>query len=214
MNCSNCGSALPAKSNICTYCESLNDTDLRGITDRSVAGAVAPRVCPMCGVNMKHVEVPGYFIIERCDNCYGLFFDPSELEALTDTAVSHVYEVDLIRLKNIIEEEGVKSERDQSYVRCPVCREMMNRQQFGSRSGVVIDRCRLHGVWLDAGELGQVFKWIKAGGRIYDEKRQLDALKREQIAIKGKIAGAQASADDYDDNPSVRMLLDVISSFL
>tara|TARA_B100001093_G_scaffold125141_1_gene117724 strand:+ start:391 stop:567 length:177 start_codon:yes stop_codon:yes gene_type:complete len=33
----------------------------------------------------------------------------------------------------------------------------------GKRSGVIVDSCREHGIWLDAGELRQMIEWSRAG---------------------------------------------------
>ncbi len=187
MHCASCGATLPAKSHVCCYCGGLNDTDLRGVAKQIGSAGAGERNCPACGVDLHRVDVFESVAIERCESCYGLFFQPSQLEALIDGAVSHVYDVDFGRLERMIEEEGVLPERKQRYVHCPDCGKMMNRQRFGARSGVVIDRCAQHGVWLDAGELGQILKWVKAGGRIHDERRQIEELRQEKLKAKAEI---------------------------
>ncbi|MFH1414745.1 MAG: zf-TFIIB domain-containing protein [Elusimicrobiota bacterium] len=40
----------------------------------------------------------------------------------------------------------------------------MNRKMFKSISGVVIDICADHGIWLDPGELEQIRSFIADGG--------------------------------------------------
>lgn len=40
-----------------------------------------------------------------------------------------------------------------TYLPCPLCSVLMNRKNFGDRSGIVVDVCKAHGVWLDRGEL-------------------------------------------------------------
>ena len=59
-----------------------------------------------------------------------------------------------INIKHI---QAINDDRYQSeqvkYVKCPVCRILMNRVSFGYRSGVVVDRCGKHGIWLDNGEI-------------------------------------------------------------
>jgi hypothetical protein len=40
----------------------------------------------------------------------------------------------------------------------------MLRENFRKTSGVVVDRCREHGTWLDADELEQVAGFILSGG--------------------------------------------------
>jgi Zn-finger nucleic acid-binding protein len=40
----------------------------------------------------------------------------------------------------------------------------MARMNFGKRSGVIVDACRMHGTWFDAGELESVLEFVAAGG--------------------------------------------------
>jgi len=42
------------------------------------------------------------------------------------------------------------------YIPCVRCGELMNRKNFSRISGVVIDECSSHGVWLDAGEIEKI----------------------------------------------------------
>ncbi len=41
---------------------------------------------------------------------------------------------------------------------CPICKRQMERGRFAASSSVVVDVCTVHGMWLDAGELGDVTK--------------------------------------------------------
>jgi Zn-finger nucleic acid-binding protein len=50
------------------------------------------------------------------------------------------------------------------YARCPECREPMARMNFGQRSGIVVDACRIHGTWFDGGELETALDFVRAGG--------------------------------------------------
>ncbi len=72
------------------------------------------------------------------------------------------------------------------YIKCPVCQKMMNRVKFGTRSGVVIDRCKADGVWLDSGELKHLFEWSKAGGQILDKDRREEEKKRKEKEMSRK----------------------------
>jgi hypothetical protein len=65
-----------------------------------------------------------------------------------------------------------------------------------------VDRCRDHGLWLDAGELRQLLEWARAGGALLDlERRQEQALEearrrhRERQESAGVLAEAEAQAD-------------------
>lgn len=199
MHCASCGAILPAKSHVCRYCGGLNDTDLRGVPHDGGSVGVGERHCPTCAVSMHRLKVLESVVIDRCDTCRGLFFLPSQLEVLIDTAIRNVYHVDFQRLEKIVEEEGVGTDRSQRYIKCPDCDKVMNRRQFGARSGVVIDRCSQHGVWLDAGELGQILKWAKAGGRIHDERQQIESLRQEKLKAKGEIRSPLDFRNAFDD---------------
>ena len=42
----------------------------------------------------------------------------------------------------------------------------MNRVNYGGGSGVIVDSCKAHGLYLDAGELRRILAWVGAGGRL------------------------------------------------
>jgi len=63
------------------------------------------------------------------------------------------------------------------YRPCPYCKQSMNRQNFGRRSGVIVDRCRDHGLWFDAGELDAVLRWIKKGGEERAQRREAESAR-------------------------------------
>ena len=65
----------------------------------------------------------------------------------------------------------------------------MNRKLHGKRSGVIVDSCRDHGLWLDAGELRQLMEWTRAGGeklnqehRAFENQQNSERERREHIA--------------------------------
>ena len=174
MNCVNCGAPLPAKSTICAHCGSRNEVDLRGIHRYTVETPESARNCPRCDISMATINVGQgkTFLIEQCPNCSGLFFDPGEVEALLKGSVAHVYDFDYELLETLTSETYRPD--PVIYLKCPVCRTLMNRQNFGERSGVVVDRCKAHGVWLDSGEFRRLAEWMKAGGQILADRIQAE----------------------------------------
>lgn len=197
MDCTNCGAPLPAKSNLCSFCKTLNEVDLRAIDRRSGPTTEGERNCPQCSqlLEVVDLQVDGGLSVDQCKHCHGLFFDPGELETLIDGSVSHVYEVDFQRLANLAEEEGATNPRSVKYVRCPECGEMMNRKIYGPRSGVIVDRCYEHGIWLDGRELSLLRKWAKAGGRIHQQER---IIREEQERIAKPNHGDSDSPHSFD----------------
>jgi Zn-finger nucleic acid-binding protein len=184
-NCYNCGAPLAPKTIICPYCKSRNDIDLKGIHKHTVEEIESERICPRCTKPLQTIDLKleGKFFIERCTHCLGLFFDPGELEALLDKSVSNVYVIDRQQLENI---NKVKRHDDYpvTYIKCPVCQKLMNRINFGAQSGVIIDNCREHGIWLDGGELRQLMEWTKAGGQMLHQQKQVEIERMKKQAAQ------------------------------
>lgn len=180
-NCSNCSAPLPPHSIVCEYCGSRNDVDLRGVHRYTTHETESRRACPRCGIPLRTIDlrIGGKFLMERCDQCLGLFFDPGELEALLDATVEKVFVIDRQRLDAITDAARPGGEPIR-YLKCPVCSKLMNRVNFGAKSGVIVDRCRDHGVWLDGGELRRLLEWVKAGGRLLDGERREQRLKERE----------------------------------
>lgn len=183
-SCSTCGAPLSPHKAVCDYCGSHNDIDLKGIHEFTVHKPESIRLCPDCGLPLQTLDlnVEGRFYIERCQRCLGLFFDPGELEALLDRSVSNVFSVDRKRIDALIRERAGGEERI-VYRKCPICEELMYRIHFGHRSGVIVDQCKPHGVWLESGELKKLLDWKKAGGQLLHESvRQRRAQEEERKA--------------------------------
>jgi Zn-finger nucleic acid-binding protein len=179
-NCKNCSAPLLANINRCQYCGVRNDVDLHGKHDFSITTQHSDRICPQCDAALETIclDLKEPFFIERCKSCYGLFFDPGEIETLLESSVSNVFNINLEYIDNINNDRYQKSKKVK-YVPCPVCKTLMNRVNYKHRSGVVIDQCSKHGVWLDNGEITHLMEWKKAGGDLLDAKK-----KKEKITIK------------------------------
>jgi Zn-finger nucleic acid-binding protein len=67
-----------------------------------------------------------------------------------------------------------------SYIPCPLCHALMNRVNFGKISGVVVDVCKTHGTWFDAGELTRVVAFASSGGLQKTREREEAERKEAQ----------------------------------
>lgn len=126
--------------------------------------------------------------IERCHSCYGLFFDKGEIELLLQSAVSHVNIINVAHIDNINKDRYHKPQKIR-YVKCPECQRHMNRVNFGKRSGVVVDQCIIHGIWLDNGELTHLLEWKKAGGQLLHQEytaQQASEKQRKSAVLPGQ----------------------------
>jgi Zn-finger nucleic acid-binding protein len=105
------------------------------------------------------------------------------LEALLEATVSNVFDINRSKL-NDLNNRVRPTDMPINYIKCPVCSNLMNRVNFGTKSGVIVDRCRDHGVWLDGGELRQLFEWMKAGGQLLSQEREQQQRKEKERELE------------------------------
>jgi Zn-finger nucleic acid-binding protein len=182
MNCGRCGAPLPLGSSFCRHCREAHDADLRVLARPATRQGSGERRCPGCAELLEcwRVEVggpPHVLELDRCARCAGLFFDPEELEAVLRDGAIAAPDVDHPRLAELLAETKPDPGRKVRYVPCPACGALMQRQAYGARSGVVVDRCGRHGVWLDGGELRSLLHWRRSGGELWEQ-----ATRREQTS--------------------------------
>ena len=164
--CKSCSAALSGV--ICRYCGTRNNIDLENVRSFTNVRPMQLRDCPVCHHPMKTIDIGKKipFLIERCDSCYGLFFDHNELESMIESSIKGSRNVDLEKLNALTENPRYIDVI--VYRRCPVCKTLMNRKNYAQRSGVVMDVCAEHGIWLDPGELRHILEWVKSGGEQRD----------------------------------------------
>jgi len=229
--CKSCAAPLPSNTSVCSYCGTRNDVDLKGVHEYTVKEPASERICPRCEKVLSTINIneESEFYIERCEQCMGLFFDPNELQVLLEKSVSNVFEVDYERLKRV-NKELRRNDYPVTYIKCPVCTQLMNRVNFGRKSGVVVDRCREHGIWLDSGELKHLLEWKKAGGQLLDDKqaarrqqrREQQRRQQEAKALTGEDIGTSRDGSsygngrrgwgpaDYQDNDIIDIILGAV----
>ncbi|MGA2447959.1 MAG: zf-TFIIB domain-containing protein [Polyangiaceae bacterium] len=178
--CGHCGSTVATVR--CSACLTWNLADAvhcqqcgRRLEDGvlSNVGTTAPS-CPRCANALgtrRYAELP----VDECDRCGGMFLSPESMNRI-------VAEHDLpTGLTLDLPQRRAVRETEVHYIHCPVCAGLMNRQAFGRISGVVVDVCRKHGVWFDAGELFEVVRFIESGGLARARERELaDVMEQER----------------------------------
>ncbi len=66
--------------------------------------------------------------------------------------------------------------------------QLMVRQNFGTRSGVMVDVCRPHGVWLEGDvELSRIVDWIHGGGLAKANQEAADEAKAAQQRAEARV---------------------------
>lgn len=177
MNCPCCSAPLQERSPVCAYCGSRLDLDLQGWSHLRPRSLNPQLHCPDCHCELETLQLgaPEPLELDRCPTCLGLFLPLGALERLVAQEGRSALRIDH-RLLQTLSETPRASQEAWRYRPCPSCGTLMNRTLHGKRSGVVVDRCRDHGLWLDAGELRQLLEWARAGGALLDlERRQEQA---------------------------------------
>lgn len=135
-----------------------------------------PLECPRCREDMQALRL-GRITARECGQCGGLWLDPESLQALANAREESAGVVSTLAARvplNAAPPDVVR------YIPCPRCDKLMNRSNFARSSGVILDVCRAHGVWLDRGELLRVLGFIESGGLTVAREREREELVEEQ----------------------------------
>lgn len=170
MKCGKCGRVMGPKAARCMFCGG-----------EPVAEAVADLEipCPSCSKRMQKVDRDG-LVLDECPGCGGTWFDSGEMETLLERE----RQAEPAAAKKV-----ARFEIDQTapvYRRCPRCSQSMARLNFQRISGVIVDSCRNHGVFLDVGEFEQIAVFLDSGGEA--------AAARAQSDEDARLASVRASA--------------------
>lgn len=221
--CRFCSAPVNRKQGFCSYCRSRLEMDLHGGVEYRLYEPESERICPHCDIPLATIDlkIDKKFLIEKCDQCSGLFFDPGELEMLMDRSVSNVFHVDHKKLEDIQLKNFQAREKEFKYIKCPACRNIMNRRVFGYKSGVIVDHCRSHGYWLDEGELRQLQEWKKAGGELRQKKSgrnsdgQIIGQKPEKASGNYAFSSSRRESSTLSERLGTSFdMLDIFTSFL
>ena len=162
---------MNAGSGVCPFCGVRSDINLRNIQHRDL-GSSGSLPCPDCQTVLEVIEFDAEpkVQVERCGACFGLFFNPGELQIVLEKNTNSLVWLDRQQLKQIAADYGF--DQEVVYLKCPYCGERMSRINFGGSSGVILDHCGNHGVWLQNIELRRLLEWWHAGGKLIYQQRE------------------------------------------
>jgi len=153
--------------------------------DIAATGEVQPNLpCPRCNDALS-ARLVGDVLIDECGQCLGLFLDHIAIQRVIEDRRQARAET----LLGALPRQEVKARpSERMYVKCPACRTIMNRKLFATGAGVIVDVCRTHGTFFDAGELPAIIEFVMKGGLEQAEKidleRQHQRLERERDQLR------------------------------
>jgi len=217
VRCASCGAAREEGSKACGYCGSdftIHEQDLEttcpscfarisnsarfchhcgtAIAPEEVAADPTDRVCPACGDGrFLHSRALGdtRMTVLECGVCAGLWLGAEVFRTLEERARKIAPSAaDPVALRT---EATTRARTPQgagpAYRPCPTCRKRMNRVNFERVSGILLDRCRDHGLWFDATELDAALRFIKLGGERASDLRQQQEERARASQLKFKV---------------------------
>jgi len=210
--CKSCSAPLQANTNKCVYCGVRNDIDLHAKQEFSVYKQQTERLCPHCEIPLQTIQLKlkHDLFIERCSECFGLFFDIGEMELLLQSSVSQVQGINLAHI-DAINADRYSSKKPVKYILCPVCRQFMRRTNFAKKSGVIVDSCQQHGLWLDSGEITHLMEWKKAGGQLLQAQEEKKSVKSRNRKPSARVDGLWLNSSESGGIKSNDSLLDFLS---
>jgi Zn-finger nucleic acid-binding protein len=205
LTCPHCGGDVEASATRCAYCSvellakgcprCLNrvfagykhctacGAELEIATVRD-AGRNLP--CPRCAQPLR-ARLVGDVVIDECGRCFGLFLDHIAIKRVIEDRRQARAEA-LLGVLPTQEVQAVRPPGERMYVRCPTCHVVMNRRLFAGGSGVIVDVCRSHGTFFDAGELPIVIDFVMKGGLEKAMRKELEQernrLDRERDTLR------------------------------
>jgi len=208
LHCSSCGAPFAADARFCSHCGAETTLEERALDAICIhcgarassgarfcmqcGGALEHQAtsrkpgdggCPRCGAAMREREVATVTVVE-CSSCGGLWLSPAVFDRIcgdADLSSRATRELTAGSIPRVTIPDGKIV-----YLPCPRCHDRMVRKNFGGNSGVIVDVCRLDGIFLDHGELEKVVEFVHAGGLLEARRREVKRLEDEAREAKWK----------------------------
>ena len=177
--CPNCFCRLPNDARFCVECG-------LGLSPQRLDAVKTDLACPRCKTALQ-VRTVSEAQLWECASCGGLWV-PAEVFTKLCAEKDRAAVVKELASPTRVQRRRfeLSAEEKVKYVPCPACKNLMNRSNYGRRSGVIIDTCRDCGVWLDNNELNRVLQFIESGGledaRAIEEEEKKRREKEQRAA--------------------------------
>jgi Zn-finger nucleic acid-binding protein len=196
LHCPNCGAAADPEARRCPYCQARLATvscpscfallfdgaaycPKCGVRRTRSDETAEAATCAACDASMRRVQIGDTALLE-CDRCDAIWMDAAAFERLCANREAQAAVLHRFAERTTIAPATVR------YRKCLTCGKMMNRVNFGRVSGTVVDVCKGHGTFLDAGELHAIVTFIQSGGLDRARERQIADLKEQEQRLRDR----------------------------
>jgi Zn-finger nucleic acid-binding protein len=199
--CPGCMARVSSRARFCHSCSSPLMKD----------GAAAPETqfrCPSCsrpGAGDKPLVSrrlgKANVAVYDCATCGGLWIEKEVFEVLADRAragkLTELASGGVVTApgKAAVAEAGT-APASGAYRPCVLCGALMNRRNYGRKSGVIVDVCAKHGLWFDLHELDRLLRWLREGG---EERTQALQGEEERTVERQKRLEREVSDQAWAD---------------
>jgi Zn-finger nucleic acid-binding protein len=136
--------------------------------------------CPRCKGGLRQVMMDRGASLHACGACGGMFVGARAWCMFLERP-------DLVTaIEKRLPKRGHAPSALIPMVTCASCGSQMERGRFAASSGVVVDVCPRHGVWLDEGELGRVADYARSPQRTVDSPEMhpvVQAVQQERMRM-------------------------------
>ena len=237
-HCQACGAARPSAKGACAYCGATPKADSarlslvcpfcfrrspqesqfcsscgEGIHAAQLDAHTGNLKCPRC-VKPKLVNRKvGDFTVDECPGCSGMWAGAEAFHRLVKQQVAREQN----NVRKARRRGPAKSTLTEkvSYIKCPECGQMMSRFNFAKASGVIVDECRAHGVWLDSDELAKIAAYVSTGGLRHTETlnkldKKLATSKLGVLGQSGQAGGISHCTTERDHDTPLGAVLELV----
>jgi Zn-finger nucleic acid-binding protein len=192
--CPGCMARVSGRARFCHHCASPL------LAGQAAAGESGYR-CPSCEgerpLASRRLGRANVALFD-CSLCGGIWIEKEIFEVLADRARAGQLREGLGGGAPL---EAAAAAQPLRYRPCVICGALMNRRNYGRKSGVIVDVCARHGIWFDLHELDSLLRWIREGGEARAEK-----LQREQERIEARQARLGEDLQPWNQPESERLI--------
>ena len=110
-------------------------------------------ICPVCSIELHSLQYEGV-AIEECEACEGHWLDAGELSKIIQARQIKFDQASRRAVAGAQRNPNIRQEEIDRQISCPRCTCRMPAFNYGSDSGIVVNRCpECGGLWLDRCEL-------------------------------------------------------------